>query len=109
MGVHLCGRCLQPRQNAESGLHASSFCISLGRSVSKRQKTGVWITEFPQKRSELRSSSPLKAIRKGNSSRQPSFFSILLSHEVASSIFKRHGHYRTILLDNSDYVDSDFI
>src|SRR3954469_19780514 len=78
MGVHLCGRCLQPRQNAESGLHASSFRISLGRSVSKRQKTGVWITEFPQNRSKLKPNSPAQAIGRGNSSRQPPFFRILL-------------------------------
>src|SRR3954469_16620312 len=79
MGVHLCGRCLQPRQNAESGLHASSFRISLGRSVSKRQKTGVWITEFPQNRSKLKPNSPAQAIGRGNSSRQPRFFRILLA------------------------------
>src|SRR3954467_1640198 len=78
MGVHLCGRCLQPRQNAESGLHASSFRISLGRSVSKRQKTGVWITEFPQNRSKLKPNSPAQAIGRGNSSRQRPFFRILL-------------------------------
>src|SRR3954451_10656908 len=78
MGVHLCGRCLQPRQNAESGLYASSFSISLGRSVSKRQKTGVWIPEFLQKRSDLKPNGPAQAVGKGTSSRQPSFFRILL-------------------------------
>src|SRR5947209_10030455 len=78
MGVHVCGRCLQPRQNAESGLYASSFCISRGRSVSKRQKTGVWITEFPQNRSKLKPNSPAQAIGGGNSSRQRPFFRILL-------------------------------
>src|SRR3954452_17295383 len=81
MGVHLCGRCLQPRQNAESGLYASSFCISLGRSVSKRQKTGVWIAEFLQKRSDLKPNSPAQAVGRGTSSRQPSFFRILLECE----------------------------
>src|SRR3954467_49213 len=78
MGVHLCSRCLQPRQNAESGLYASSFSISLGRSVSKRQKTGVWIPEFLQKRSDLKPNGPAQAVGKGTSSRQPSFFRILL-------------------------------
>jgi hypothetical protein len=47
--------------------------------VSKRQKTGVWITKFPQKRSDLKPNSPAQAIRRGNSSRQPSFFRILLA------------------------------
>src|SRR3954453_10069770 len=78
MGVHLCSGCLQPRQNAESGLYASSFSISLGRSVSKRQKTGVWIPEFLQKRSDLKPNGPAQAVGKGTSSRQPSFFRILL-------------------------------
>src|SRR4051794_652478 len=78
MGVHVCGRCLQPRQNAESGLHASSFPISRGRSVSKRPKTGVWITKFPQDRSNLKPNSPAQAIERANSSRQPSFVRILL-------------------------------
>src|SRR3954468_21266103 len=82
MGVHLCGCCLQPRQNAESGLYASSFCISRGRSVSKRQKTGVWITEFPQNRSKLKPNSPAQAIGRGNSSRQPPFFRILLADRL---------------------------
>src|SRR3954454_4321702 len=86
MGVHLCGRCLQPRQNAESGLHASSFRISLGRSVSKRQKTGVWITEFPQNRSKLKPNSPAQAIGKGNSSRQPPF-----PHPVRNSAMVRRN------------------
>src|SRR4051794_26991166 len=81
MGVHLCSRCLQPRQNAESGLYASSFSISLGRSVSKRQKTGVWIPEFLQKRSDLKPNGPAQAVGKGTSSRQPSFFRILLGQE----------------------------
>src|SRR3954454_13477978 len=81
MGVHLCGRCLQPRQNAESGLYASSFSISLGRSESKRQKTGVWIAEFLQKRSDLKPNSPAQAVGRGTSSRQPSFFRILLEDE----------------------------
>src|SRR5437764_12385934 len=53
MGVHLCGRCLQPRQNAESGLYASSFCTGLRRSVSKLRKAGVWITEFPRNAENL--------------------------------------------------------
>src|SRR4051794_21434489 len=82
MGVHLCGRCLQPRQNAESGLHASSFRISRGRSVSKRPKTGVWLTKFPQDRSNLKPNSPAQAIERANSSRQPSFFRILLENEA---------------------------
>src|SRR5438128_191392 len=82
MGVHLCGRCLQPRQNAESGLYASSFCISLGRSVSKRRKTGVWITKYPRKCSKLKPNSPAQVIRRGNSSHHPSFFRILLSRKL---------------------------
>src|SRR5438270_6521695 len=85
MGVHLCGRCLQPRQNAESGLYASCFCISLGRSVSKCQKTGVWITKFPQKRTKLKQNSPTQAIRRGHSSHQSSFFRILLGYAFEDS------------------------
>src|SRR3954462_8512657 len=78
MGVHLCGRCLQPRQNAESGLYASSFSISRGRSVSKRPNRRLDIAEFLQKRSDLTPSSPAQAVGRGTSSRQPSFFRILL-------------------------------
>ena len=38
MGVHLCGRRLQPRQNAESGLYASSFRISPGEKCVQTPK-----------------------------------------------------------------------
>src|SRR5947208_16000042 len=87
MGVHLCGRCLQPRQNAESGLYATSLCISLGRSVSKCQKTGVWITKFPQKRTKLKQNSPTQDIRRGHSSHQSSFFRILLKQRETKARF----------------------
>src|SRR3954447_22830513 len=69
MGVHLCGRCLQPRQNAESGLYASSFSISRGEKCVQTPKTGVWIAEFLQKRSDLNPNNPAQAVGRGTSSR----------------------------------------
>ena len=48
--------------------------------MSKHQKPGVWITEFPQKRSKLKPNKPVQAIRRGHSSCQPPFFRILLAH-----------------------------
>src|SRR5450631_1887687 len=39
MGVHLCGRRLQPRAHAESAANASSLRISRGRSVSGARTT----------------------------------------------------------------------
>src|SRR5436305_14248938 len=102
MGVHLCGRCLQPRQNAESGLYATSLCISLGRSVSKCQKTGVWITKFPQKRTKLKQNSPTQAIRRGNSSHQSSFFRILLN--VANAFSERAFKRPFSQLEKNDQI-----
>ncbi|MFL6446389.1 MAG: DUF192 domain-containing protein [Bryobacteraceae bacterium] len=102
MGVHVCGRCLQPRQNAESGLHASSFRINRGRSVSKRPKIGVWTTKFPQKRSRIKPNSPAQAIERANSSRQPSFF----PHPVRVAQFRRARSLAALRVFSSTYKKS---
>jgi D-arabinose 1-dehydrogenase-like Zn-dependent alcohol dehydrogenase len=41
MSLYFCGRCLQPGQNAEPDLHACSFRITSGRSVSKHARPAL--------------------------------------------------------------------
>ena len=93
MGFHICGRRLQP--GAMRNLVSSQFTpYNLGRSVSKRQKAGIW---RPRSREETlrkpRPLSPAGGHRERNMRCQPSFFRILLN-DLADTLTFNNPDFR---------------
>src|SRR4051812_9885848 len=78
MGVHLCDRRLQPRQNAEPGLHAGSSRLTPGRSVSKRRTTGIWRRLLTEILETPAAKGLHGATQERNTRCQTSFFRIML-------------------------------
>src|SRR3954468_12452959 len=79
MGVHLGDRRLQPRQNAEPGLHATSSGLTPGKSVSERRTAGIWRQVLAEILEHQAAEGLHGAIQERNTPCQPSFFRILLS------------------------------